>query len=411
MKSLRNTNNTSPPSQLGEKKMAGRDVGHERRVSHSPPVQRRTAPAPVPENFESVRSGNASTRYIIMNGDEKIGEGSFSNVYSGWDTVDHMDVAVKVLLNQPRDAPSTDATLGLASLSREIDIDSCLRHENILNMLDHFVRNGQLCFVFEFVEHGDLFEWVTTKSDERTDDELEHLIKSNVHKTAVDHITAQLASAMAYAHAEGIAHRDIKPENILITQRSPLAIKIIDWGLAYRKSVDSEDERNKRVGSLYYAAPELIHTRYQADGGIDPFACDAWSFGIVVYAIAHLTVAIPASAFVKETFRGYSKVMNKISSDISPHIIRVIEMTRVVYPKGRFSIAHATTEIRCPSLATSPSTSYMSLASPYGPGAGAGADELPAGAASVPGTPPMTDRDEDELDRAVRTNRSNGKFD
>ena len=88
-------------------------------------------------------------------------------------------------------------------------------------------------------------------------------------------ILCQCLDALTSVHEDGIVHRDIKPENILVRSRSPLHIKLSDFGLS-KATADLQTF----CGTHLYAAPEIYvkhRTTYYTK------ACDIWSLGVVVF--------------------------------------------------------------------------------------------------------------------------------
>ncbi len=87
-------------------------------------------------------------------------------------------------------------------------------------------------------------------------------------------ITAQVADALDYAHANRVVHRDIKPANILITAEN--RVKITDFGIARLDSSNLTQE-GQLLGTPNYMAPEQIQGR-EVDHRADLF-----SLGVVLY--------------------------------------------------------------------------------------------------------------------------------
>ena len=101
---------------------------------------------------------------------------------------------------------------------------------------------------------------------------------------AVD-VAAQVADALADAHAAGIVHRDIKPANLMIAMDG--TVKVLDFGLARRSvaqgagSVLAEGSTvtapGTAVGTMAYMSPEQVRGE-RVDG-----RTDLYSLGVVLY--------------------------------------------------------------------------------------------------------------------------------
>mgnify|MGYP006081817447 CR=1 FL=1 len=85
-----------------------------------------------------------------------------------------------------------------------------------------------------------------------------------------------VAAGVAHLHSRGIAHMDLKPDNIAVGEA--MHVRLLDFGLslAPREGQTAHGVR----GTREYGCPEMLLGREY-----DPFLADAWSLGVVVYAI------------------------------------------------------------------------------------------------------------------------------
>ena len=88
-------------------------------------------------------------------------------------------------------------------------------------------------------------------------------------------VVAQVAAALAAAHATGLVHRDVKPANLLMGRDG--LVKITDFGIAHAAGSAPLTQAGMLVGTPAYLAPE------RTAGEPATAASDLYSLGIVAY--------------------------------------------------------------------------------------------------------------------------------
>ncbi len=184
-----------------------------------------------------------------------------ATVYLADDLKHQRQVAVKVL------RPELAAVLGTDRFLREIRIAAQLSHPHIVPLFDSLEVDGRLLYIMPYV------------AGESLRDRLEGEQRLPVHD-AVE-IARQVASALWYAHGQGVVHRDIKPENILIQAGQAV---VTDFGIAL--AIDAAataggagrlTETGLLVGTPRYMSPEQI-----LGDPVGP-ASDVYSLGCVLF--------------------------------------------------------------------------------------------------------------------------------
>src|SRR5580693_1639863 len=198
---------------------------------------------------------------------EKLGSGGMGDVYKAQDTRLNRFVAIKVLPAKMSSDPERRRRF-----IQEAQAASALNHPNIITIYD-IVSDGDAQFmVMEFVTGTTLHDAIT---------------HGGLPVLQVLDYGAQMADALAAAHAAGIIHRDLKPSNVMVTQSG--RVKVLDFGLA--KLTDPTSQLDNQVtnqlgpltqegailGTVSYMSPE------QAEGKLVDGRSEIFSFGSVLY--------------------------------------------------------------------------------------------------------------------------------
>ncbi|GGZ91288.1 serine/threonine-protein kinase [Streptomyces bluensis] len=146
-----------------------------------------------------------------------------------------------------------------------------LEHRNVVSVRDLVVDGNDLALVMDLVRGTDL----RTRLDR----------ERRMAPEAAVAIVADVADALAAAHAAGVVHRDVKPENVLLDMQGPLGpggahpALLTDFGVA--KLIDSprRTRATKIIGTPDYLAPEIVE-------GLPPRAAvDIYALATVLYEL------------------------------------------------------------------------------------------------------------------------------
>lgn len=198
-----------------------------------------------------------------------LGVGGFGTVFRARDPRLERQVAIKLLKPE-----LNEKTEFVRRFEREARAVAKLRHPNICALFDIGEDHGKHFLVMEYLEGKTLSTLM-----KRGKLSLDRVLK----------ISAEIAGALAAAHASGIVHRDLKPGNVMITDSGT---KLLDFGLA--KSVTDEEplkigqheatltespltSQGQILGTMYYMAPE------QLEGRVVDARTDIFALGLIMY--------------------------------------------------------------------------------------------------------------------------------
>lgn len=188
---------------------------------------------------------------------DKIGQGTYSNVYRARDLDQKKIVALKKVRFDNLEPES------VRFMAREIHILRRLDHPNVIK-LEGLVTSRMSCslyLVFEYMEH-DLAGLASHPGLKFTEPQVKCYMQ-------------QLLQGLDHCHSRGVLHRDIKGSNLLIDNNGVL--KIADFGLASFYDPTHIQPLTSRVVTLWYRPPELLlgATYYET-------AVDLWSTGCIL---------------------------------------------------------------------------------------------------------------------------------
>jgi serine/threonine protein kinase len=250
------------------------NAGDGQRGVGQPRVERKSErPSSRPGGPQSLVGTLLGGRYYV---EKLIGEGGMGAVYQAEHTHMRKRLALKVLHPEMGRLPEV-----VTRFEREAMAAAHIDHPNVAAATDFGkLDDGSFFLVLEYVEGKSLREAID---------------QGRLELGRALHVTRQISSALARAHALGIVHRDLKPENIMLVHREGDTnfVKVLDFGIAKVPVGElvgqhqSQGQALTQLGMVYgtpeYMAPEQALGQ-QVDARADLYALGVMTFEMVTGA-------------------------------------------------------------------------------------------------------------------------------
>jgi serine/threonine protein kinase len=249
----------------------------------------------------------AGTQFGPYRIEAQIGAGGMGTVYRAIDTRLGRVVAIKFAAERYNER-----------FQREARAISTLNHPHVCTLYDV----GPNYLVMEFIEGSTLAAEIK---------------KGALAPETATRYAAQIASALAEAHALGILHRDLKPSNVMLTRHG---VKVLDFGLAKMLSATGITETDAVMGTPAYMAPEQI-------AGREPgMAADLFSLGLVLYEMAVGELPFPGASLGQMLSSGAQTAVPQPSRErvgvpagLDPLVARLLEKDPAKRPPSAAEVA------------------------------------------------------------------------
>jgi serine/threonine protein kinase len=289
-------------------------------------------------------------RFVVL---EQLGTGGFATVWRALDQSTGAPVALKVL-----HAQHTYRADRRERFFRGARIMAQLQHPNIVRIVEPWASDGEYeFFAMQYVSGSTLRDAV---------------LGGRLTSTRRMEVLLAVADALAFAHARGVVHRDVKPSNILVGDDGTPYLS--DFDLV--RTEDTTGGTNGGLGTVIYAAPEMMERAAEADA-----RADVYGLGMTLAFLFH------ERDLTMEVIRNTDRLVDELAV---PEAIRMVIRTAITWNRDhRFRTAG---EFRAALAAAMQRVDLGVPAPPPALPAPPGADSMPLGPTlrAPPGPPRPT---------------------
>ncbi|GAB4515058.1 MAG: hypothetical protein OHK0046_18010 [Anaerolineae bacterium] len=251
---------------------------------------------------------------------EEIGKGGMATVYRAYHRNMDRDVAIKVIKSS-----IMDDTNAIERFQQEAKVIARLEHPHILPVYDFDGTNDPPYIVMRYLDGGTLKDVMK---------------QGLLPLPEVAHIIQQIASALDYAHRQGIVHRDIKPSNIMVDREGNVFVS--DLGIARITGDIAGGRRGITASGAIVGTPEYMSPE-QALGLADiTYQADIYSLGVMLFET--ITGSLPFSedsamaTILKHIQNPVPSVLER-NADLPGELDEVLSMAMAKEPEARYASA------------------------------------------------------------------------